>query len=251
MRQLCIVTGAAEGTGLAVAQRFARAGWAVCITSRSAEKAQTAAAQIAKEYRVPAYGVGVNPARREDVQALYQAVDARAVPLGAIVLAAADLGMNQPALDTALADWERVIQTNVIWNYLLAREAARRMQNTGGAIVIVGSNTAVRAIPNRSAYIASKGALSALSRALAVELGPMQVRSNVIVCGNIQNERFFALDKTAQKARRSRAPLGDFAAYEDVAELCFFLGTDASRVITGTEIALDGGVLAQLTPSRQ
>lgn len=168
MRQLCIVTGAAEGTGLAVAQRFARAGWAVCITSRNAEKAQTAAAQIAKEYRVPAYGVGVNPARREDVQALYQAVDAQAVPLGAIVLVAADLGMNQPALDTALADWERVIQTNVIWNYLLAREAARRMQNTGGAIVIVGSNTAVRAIPNRSAYIASKGALSALSRALAV-----------------------------------------------------------------------------------
>lgn len=77
------------------------------------------------------------------------------------------------------------------------------------------------------------------------------MRSNVVVCGNIQNERFFALDKTAQKARRSRAPLGDFAAYEDVAELCFFLGTDASRVITGTEIALDGGVLAQLTPSRQ
>ena len=248
----CIITGAAEGTGYVVAERFLKAGYAVCITSRRAEKAEKAAQKLQQGYQLPAWGFGVDPMDLSQVESMYAALDEKGAEIGAIVLVAADLGIGQPPFETPLADWKRVIDTNVIWNYSMVEHAAGRMKKTGGgAIVFVGSNTAVRAIPNRSAYIASKAALQGLSKALAVDLGPDGIRSNVIICGNIENERFLALDESVRQERCQRAPIGHIAAYEDVAELCYFLGSPLSRVITGAEVALDGGVLAQLMPIKR
>ena len=118
----------------------------------------------------------------------------------------------------------------------------------GGSIVFIGSNTSRRAIPNRAAYIASKGGMTALVKALAIDWGPLGIRVNIIQSGSIKTARWSAQTEAWRQVRRDRAPIGDIAAFEDLAEAAFFLCGDGARVITGAELVVDGGVDAQFVP---
>lgn len=116
-----------------------------------------------------------------------------------------------------------------------------------GAIVFISSNTAYRAIPNRAAYSASKGGINAMSKAFAVDLGPYGIRSNVVLPGTIKTDRWAAMgDK--QIVNGSLTPIGDISDYEDIANAVWYLGTDASKNVTGAELHVDGGMSCQLYP---
>ena len=142
-----------------------------------------------------------------------------------------------------------VIETNLLGAFLLCREAAKRMRQCGGgAIVIVGSNTATRAIRDRCAYISSKGGLASLVRSMAIELGRFGIRANCLVPGSIKSIRWEEHTEEWREIRRRRSPLGDIADNNDLAEAAWFLGTGLSKSITGTELLLDSGVGAQLVP---
>lgn len=145
-------------------------------------------------------------------------------------------------------EFQRVFETNLVWNFTIVRQAALRMkEHHKGAIVFFSSNTAYRAIPNRSAYSASKGGINAMSKAFAIDLGPYGIRSNVVLPGTIKTARWVEMG-SKQIENGTLTPIGDISDFEDIANAAFYLGTDLSKNVTGTEITVDGGMSCQLYP---
>lgn len=153
-----------------------------------------------------------------------------------------------PFFDVSVEEFQRVFETNLVWNFTIVRQAAIRMKEYHkGAIVFISSNTAYRAIPNRSAYCASKGGINAMSRAFAVDLGKYGIRSNVVLPGTIKTQRWHDMGKK-QIVNGDLTPIGDISDFEDIANAAWYLGSDESKNVTGTEITVDGGMSCQLYP---
>ena len=141
-----------------------------------------------------------------------------------------------------------MFETNLVWNFMIIRQAALRMrERQEGAIVFIGSNTSYRAIPNRAAYGASKGGINGMSKALAVDLGPYGIRSNVVLPGTIKTARWVEMG-SKQIVNGTLTPIGDISDFEDIANAAWFLGSSESKNITGAEIIVDGGMSCQLYP---
>ena len=145
-------------------------------------------------------------------------------------------------------EFRGVFETNLVWNFTIVRQAAIRMkEHHKGAIVFISSNTAYRAIPNRSAYSASKGGINAMSRAFAIDLGPFGIRSNVVLPGTIKTQRWVEMG-SKQIVNGTLTPIGDISDFDDIANAAWYLGSDDSKNVTGTEITVDGGMSVQLYP---
>ena len=254
MKKAVFVTGATIGTGLAIAKKFAADGYAVFITSREAEKAQAVAQTIAEEYGVIAKGYGLGIRDEEAVKAVFRDIDAQGCIVKTVVLNAANLGFGtDPAkgmdpLTVDIGDFQEVFETNLVWNFMIVRQAALRMKdNGGGAVVFISSNTAYRAIPNRTAYCASKGGINAMVKALALDFGKYGIRVNAVLPGTIKTERWVSMG-SKQIVNGELTPIGDISDFEDIANAAWFLGTELSKNITGTELTVDGGMTCQLYP---
>lgn len=254
MKKAVFVTGAAVGTGLAVAMRFAKEGYDVFITSRNKESAEAAAEKVAQATGVFAKGFGLGIGNEQDVIDVFKEIDATGRVVKTVVLNAANLGFgSDPAkgLDfftQSIDEFKDVFETNLFWNFTIIRQAALRMkENGGGAVVFISSNTAYRAIPNRAAYCASKGGMNALSKALAVDLGQFGIRSNVVLPGTIKTDRWVSMG-SKQIVNGELTPIGDISDFEDIANAAWYLGSDESKNVTGTEIMVDGGMGCQLYP---
>ena len=243
------VTGATNGTGFAIASRFAKEGYAVFVGSREESRAVEAAGQIARTYGVKAAGIGMKVYDEEDVKRCFSILDASGATPDTLVLNAANLGIGQDTLTVPIKDFMDVVNTNMGWNFMLARQAALRMKEAGGgAIVFITSNTAYRAIPSRAAYCASKSGILGLARALAVDLGKYNIRVNSVLPGMIKTVRWETNLNNCRNALSNYTPLRDIAEFEDIANAAFFLGSPASRNSTGAELSVDGGNMIQLTP---
>lgn len=256
MKKAMLVTGGTVGTGLAIAERFAKEGYDVFITSRSGERAQEAADLVAGKYGVYAKGYGLDIRDEQAIMDMFQDIDAKERIVETVVLNAADLGFGtDPAVGmdfftVPVEEFQRVFETNLVWNFMIVRQAALRMRELHkGAVVFISSNTAYRAIPNRSAYCASKGGINALSKALAIDLGPYGIRSNVVLPGTIKTRRWEQMG-SKQIVNGSLTPIGDISDFEDIANAAWYLGSDASKNVTGTEIIVDGGMSCQLYPQK-
>ncbi len=254
MDRALFVTGGTVGSGLAVAERFAKEGYSVVITSRSAERAEEAAADVSRRYGVRAFGYALDIRNEQRVKDIFADIDKNGLFVETLCLNSADMGFGSdpakgmPLFECDIEEFQRVFETNLVWNFMIIRQAALRMKERGkGAIVFVSSNTAYRAIPNRVAYSTSKGGINAMSRALAVDLGVYGIRSNVVLPGTIKTERWVEMgDKRIVDG--SLTPLGDISDFEDIANAVWYLGSDESKNVTGTEITVDGGMSCQLYP---
>ena len=254
MKKAVFITGAHMGTGYAIAERYAKEGWSVFVTSRNGEKAQEAAKKIAEDYGVFAKGYECNIRNEQQIIDIFNDIDATEHFVETVVLNAADMGFgSDPAkgLDfftMDVADFGRVFETNLVWNFMIIRQAAIRMkEHHKGAIVFISSNTAYRSIPNRAAYCASKGGINAMSKAFAVDLGAFGIRSNVVLPGTIKTERWVSMGNK-QIVNGSLTPIGDISDFEDIANAAWYFGTDASKNVTGAELIVDGGMSCQLYP---
>ena len=254
MKKALFITGGTIGTGYATAEKFAQAGYAVFISSRDEARSQAAAEKISKQYGVFAKGYGLGIRDEEAVKAVFTDIDSTGYTVSTVVLNAADLGFGtDPAkgmefFSMSVEDFQAVFETNLVWNFMIVRQAALRMKEQGGgAIVFIGSNTAYRAIPNRAAYCASKGGINSMSKAFAVDLGKYGIRSNVVLPGTIKTQRWVDMgDKRIVDGEFT--PIGDISDFEDIANAAFFFGTDLSKNVTGTELMVDGGMSCQLYP---
>ena len=254
MKKAVFITGGTVGTGFATAEKFAQAGYHVFIASRSQERAQEAADKIAHKYGVHAKGYGLGIRDEEAVKTVFADIDSQNFFVSTVVLNAANMGFgNDPAkgLDfftQSVEEFQEVFETNLVWNFMIVRQAAIRMREHGtGAIVFIGSNTSYRAIPNRAAYCASKGGINSMSKAFAVDLGKYGIRSNVVLPGTIKTDRWVQMGNS-RIVDGDFTPIGDISDFEDIANAAFYLGSDLSKNVTGTEITVDGGMTCQLYP---
>lgn len=254
MKKAVFITGGTVGTGLATAERFAKEGYDVYITSRSEEHASAAAKGVAEKHGVFARGFGLDIRDEQKVKDVFSAIDADGRFVATVVLNAADMGFGtDPAkgmdlFTVPIEEFQRVFETNLVWNFMIIRQAALRMREQHeGAIVFIGSNTSYRAIPNRAAYGASKGGINGMSKSLAVDLGKYGIRSNVVLPGTIKTARWVEMG-SKQIVNGTLTPIGDISDFEDVANAAWFLGSSESKNITGAEIIVDGGMSCQLYP---
>ncbi len=254
MNKSVFITGGATGTGYGIAEKFAKEGFDVFVTSRDEEKAAAAAKKINEDYGVFAKGYALDILDEQRVIDIFNDIDSCGKFVATVVLNSADMGFGaDPAkgmdfFTMDVNDFRRVFDTNLVWNFTIVRQAAIRMkENGGGAVVFLSSNTAYRAIPNRAAYSSSKGGIIALTKALAVDLGVYGIRCNVVLPGTIKTKRWVQMGNK-QIVNGSLTPIGDISDFEDIANAVYFLGSDDAKNITGAELLVDGGMSCQLYP---
>ena len=254
MHKAVFVTGGTVGSGLAIASLFSKEGYDVFITIRSGERAEAAADGISQKYGVFAKGYALDIRDEDRVKDIFNDIDAQERFVETVCLNSADMGFGKdpakgmPMFECSIEEFQRVFETNLVWNFMIIRQAALRMkEHHKGAVVFISSNTAYRAIPNRIAYSTSKGGINAMSRALAVDLGPYGIRSNVVLPGTIKTQRWHEMG-SKQIVNGTLTPIGDISDFEDIANAAWYLGSDESKNVTGTEITVDGGMSCQLYP---
>lgn len=250
MKKSVFITGAVVNTGFGVAERFAKEGYAVFIGSRKQEGADEAAKKITEKYGVFAKGYKADTTMsEEELKVVFDDMKAEGYLLDCLVLNAANLGIRQEFLTVSVEDFNDVIYTNMVWNFILARQAAIHMMEKGkGSIVFVNSNTAYRCIPDRVAYSASKSGALGMMRALAFDLGKYNIRVNAVLPGMIKTDRWESNYNNCRAALSNYTPIGDIATFEDIANAVYYFGSDQSRNTTGAELVVDGGNMIQLYP---
>ena len=249
MNKSVFITGATVNTGLGIAEKYAKEGYNLFLGSRNAETAAKTAENLSKRYGVFAKGYGMKVFDEDDVKNIFTDIQNLGYSIDVLVLNAANLGIRQEFLTVSMEDFMNVINTNIGWNFMLAREAAKQMiKNGGGSIVFVNSNTAYRAIPDRIAYSTSKSGALGMMRAMALDLGKYNIRVNAVLPGMIKTDRWESNFNDCKNAPSNYTPLGDIADFADIANAVYYFGSDMSKNTTGAELTVDGGNMIQLYP---
>lgn len=255
MIKTTLITGACINTGVAIVEKFASQGHNVVFTGRDEQTVK----QKEKEYKaqfpnVEIIGYAINSlidektVDEDGVKKMFAFLDERDIFVETLVLNAADQGLGQKIFENPLVDLMKVLNTNVVWNYCLCEHAALRMKERGGGnIVFVNSNTAYRAIPDRVAYVTSKGGQLGLMRALALDLGKYNIRVNAVLPGMIKTDRWVKNPDFYKDVPSRFTPIGDVAVGADVADAVYYFAVNA-RNTTGAELVVDGGNTIQLYP---
>jgi len=241
--KVAVVTGAARGIGRAIAERFVAEGARVVLADIDADAGAATARSLGEAARFVACDVG----DRAEVEAVMAAAVAGFGGLD-VCVANAGIGHAAPFLEFAEEDFDRVIRVNLKGVFLTGQAAARRMVAAGtpGAIVTLSSCQAVMVIPELAAYVASKGGINQLTKAMALSLAPHGIRVNAIGPGSIRTEMLEAVmvDETMRRRILSRTPLGRVGEADEIARIAVFLATEDSSYVTGQTIYADGGRLA-------
>ena len=238
-----LVTGAGRGIGLAAAHALAQVGAVVTLAARSRDELQAAADDMA------AYGAKAEVLVLDvtDAAAVRQAV-ASAGPFQVLVNSA---GTNRPALitETLDADFDAVVDLNLKAAFYLAREVARGLIGAGlpGSLIQISSQMGHVGGPKRAVYCATKHAVEGMTRALAWELGPHQIRANTVCPTFIETAmtRPALADPAFRQFVQSRIALGRLGQVEDIMGAVVFLASDAAALVTGSALMVDGGWTAQ------
>ena len=240
--KVVIVTGAGKGIGRAIAERFGSVGASVVVNDVDAEAAEAVAAGI-----VDAGGAAIaTPADVSDSAQVEAMFDATLEAYGTVDVLVNNAGLVSPMLHFFEADeewWRRIIDVNLTGHFLCSHRAARIMAKKGsGSIINMSSGGATRAHRSFTAYDASKGGIEALTRAMALDLGPYGIRVNALMPGSIDPA---GLDPEERSYRGVNIPAGRIGDPHDMTGPALFLASEDSSYVTGDVIKVDGDMLAQ------
>ena len=247
--KVALITGAASGIGRASALLFAREGAAVAVVDVNEEAGREVAAAIMSSGGRAVFE-RADVTRAADCE---RAVRAAAKQFGALHILFNNAGIIRRAsvLDLSEADWDRVMEVNVKSIFLMSKFAIPAMEKSGGgSIVNTASGWGLAAGPKAASYCASKGAVVLLTKAMAIDHGPQNIRVNCICPGDtdtamLRNEAQqlgAAADRFLQEA--AVRPLQRVGKPEEIAQAALYLASEAASFVTGTALVVDGGGLA-------
>src|SRR5579859_7636142 len=245
--KVAIVTGASRGIGKGIAERLAQEGARVAMTARGADALQAAARAIEASGGT-VLAIPADAGATADVENMFTRVLDAWNTVDILVNNAAWASPQAHFLEMDETHWDTVIRTNLKSVYLHCHRAANIMVDHGthGSIVNISSFAAARAHRNMAAYDASKGGMEAMTRSMAIDLGPFGIRINVVGPGAIHTPEFEAQGPEAKRPRAETVPLGRVGYPEDIAAAVAFLASEDASYITGQIVYVDGGILAQL-----
>jgi len=241
--KVAIITGGGSGIGRGIALAFAREGARVVIAGRDARKLDA----VAKEIGSACLAQRADVSNREDIHKL---VATTVEKFGGIHILVNNAGLLLPGAAESLTEeeWDQTFNVNVRGLWLLSRAVLPHLRSAGGgSIVNIGSVLSLVSARNRVAYAASKGAVLAMTRAIALDHAPEKIRVNCICPGIVETEMVarFNMDEAARRQRVAMHPAGRFGQPEDIAQAAVFLASDESAWITGAAFPVDGGYTAQ------
>ncbi|MDR5773686.1 MULTISPECIES: SDR family oxidoreductase [unclassified Caballeronia] len=243
-----LVTGSARGIGFALAEGLAQAGAGIIVNGTQADTVDEAVRRL-RERGATAQGRAFDVTDETAVAAAFEAWDAEGVEVD-ILVNNAGIQFRKPLVELALADWQRVIDTNLTSAFIVAKEAARRMiaRGKGGKVINIGSLTSEGARATVAPYTAAKGGVKMLTRAMSAEWAAFDIQANAIGPGYIltdmnqalvDNVQFDAWVKASNPSQRWGKP-------EELVGTAVYLASPASSYVNGQIIYVDGGWLAVL-----
>jgi NAD(P)-dependent dehydrogenase (short-subunit alcohol dehydrogenase family) len=241
-----LVTGAGSGIGRGIAHRLAAEGAKVAVLDVDAQTAD----EVATSIRSAGGEAAPVVADVRDRDAVRRAVGAAVDAFGGLDLLVNNAGVviYGEVPDYAEQDWDTVVGTNLKGQFLMCKYAIPRIsQRGGGAIVNMASVAGLVGLRNRAAYCASKGAVIAFTRALAVDHVADGVRVNAVCPGTVDSpwvRRLVEEVGESLDALRARQPMGRLGQTDEIAEAVLYLASDAAAFVTGTALVIDGGLTA-------
>jgi meso-butanediol dehydrogenase/(S,S)-butanediol dehydrogenase/diacetyl reductase len=235
-----IVTGAASGIGAATAKRFSDNGAKVVALDLDRERTAATLAELPAERTLV---TACDVASKENVR---EAVAAALVRFGRIdvLVNNAGIGGRGEVEETSEADWNLLFSVNVSGCFNMAKAVMPELRKTRGSIVQTSSIAGLGGSWGSAAYNASKGAITNLTRAMALDCGKYGVRVNAVNPGLIATNMTGMFDEQLLEKVKDRTPLGRIGDPDDVAAVIMFLASDDARFVTGVNLPVDGGVSA-------
>ena len=243
--KVALVTGGAQGIGLACAKQFLAEGARVAIVDLNAEQGARALAELGAEHTLFIAGDVANSSLAAEV------VRQTLARFGRIDILLNNAGITHAAefLELDVADFDRVLAINLRSYFVFGQAVARHMVAAGirGTIINMSSVNAILAIPNQVPYVISKGGVNQLTKVMSVSLAPHGIRVNAIGPGTIATElarKAVMGSPAAERTIMSRTPLGRLGEPAEVASVAVFLASDDASYLSGQTIYPDGGRLA-------
>lgn len=247
--KVAVVTGGGTGIGLAIAQAFGNEGAKVGVVGRRREKLDEAVRAV-RDAGGEAISLRCDVTRAQEAQ---KAIADMEKEFGHVNVLVNNAGVLRVSTIESVSEqeWDLLMDTNLKGPFLMCRAALPAMRRAGGgSIVNVGSILGLVAMKDRAAYCASKGGVTMLTKAMAIDHAHEKIRVNCICPSIVETELvrdLFSANEEGQRAREARLatlPLGRFGKPMDIAELAVFLASEESSWMTGTAIPLDGGLSA-------
>ena len=248
--KVVLVTGSNQNTGLEIAARFLEEGARVIVTGPSAEEVQKGSAILRERGLSNFIECPADIRDLSEVKNLFKVIKDKFGRIDVLVNNACDQGIGPAFVDMDPDYFLNVLKTNLVGTFQISQQAVQMMleQESKGAIVNLGSNTSMHAIRKRVAYVASKGGIDAMTRAMALELSPKGIRVNMVAPGYIYTNRWDVLDEEKKVRRRTNMPNGLEATGQDIANAVLFLASDKAKAICGERLVVDSGCSIQLMP---
>lgn len=241
-RPIALVTGSAQGIGLACARALAADGARVVLADIKAEAVEQAAQSLGDG----AVGMTVDMADPAQVDVLFDRIEAEVGPVSVLVNNAG-IAISEDFLDMSLDDFRKVIDINLVAVFQATQRAARTMvaQGIRGAIINMSSINAVVAIPKIAGYCASKGGVMQLTKVASLALAPHGIRVNAVGPGSIDTAMMAGVNASpdALETALSRTPLRRLGEAREIGDTVAFLASSKASYITGETIYVDGGRL--------
>src|SRR5579871_5498598 len=240
--KVAIVTGASKGIGAGIAKALGKAGAAVVVNYASSKDGADRVVKEIAQNGGKAIAVQGDVARAGDVKRVFEETKKA---FGALDILVNNAGVYDfvPLESVTEEEFHREFNTNVLGLILATREAVKYFGAEGGSVINVGSAASTTTPPNTVIYTATKGAVDAVTRVLAKELGPRKIRVNSINPGIVETEGTHAMgliDSDFQKQTEAQTPLGRSAQPEDIAPIAVFLASQDAGWLTGETVVASG-----------